>query len=174
MARGSSGAQVVTILTNAGSGASDSAVDIMMTDLGFKEGANLTDILYCGTYTVTSGGIITVGMSGGEPRVLYPTDLLSNSSLCSTGGERYSGNTTVTATTMTLTLQGNTTPTVMAFTATMPAQEAAVTQASASPTSKTAGAARNMGGPSQSKALAVMTAVVLASGLAGVLVGFVS
>jgi alpha-amylase len=76
--KGNDGSQVVTVLTNDGEDAK--AYDLALTGHGFN--ASVTEIFTCKEYTVGDDGVITLPMEAGEPKVLYPSDLLYGSKLC--------------------------------------------------------------------------------------------
>jgi alpha-amylase len=76
--KGNDGSQVVTVLTN--DGENGKAHDLALTGHGFN--ASVTEIFSCEEYTVGDDGVISLPMEAGEPKVLYPTDLLYGSGLC--------------------------------------------------------------------------------------------
>jgi len=127
--RGDKDRQVVTVLTNGGTNATDLKLALGMSETGFSSGTLLTDVLSCTNYTVDSTGSIALSMSAGLPLVLYPATSLQNSSLCGTGGLRFAeGHQTVTATTYTSTV--NAAATVMVSTATVPIATVSATTSS--------------------------------------------
>ncbi|KAA8648815.1 hypothetical protein EYZ11_004032 [Aspergillus tanneri] len=81
MRKGSDGSQVVTVLSNKGS--SGSSYTLSLGDTGYSSGQNVTEIYTCETLTVGSDGKVSVPMNNGLPRVLYPSEKLKGSSLCS-------------------------------------------------------------------------------------------
>lgn len=80
MRKGFDGSQTITVLTNAGAGAESSTLSL--PDTGFSSGAKLTEIITCESVTVDDSGNVPVPMSGGEPRILYPSSLVADSKLC--------------------------------------------------------------------------------------------
>ncbi|KAJ5772917.1 hypothetical protein N7457_007813 [Penicillium paradoxum] len=80
MRKGDDGSQTITVLTNAGSGGDSSTLSV--PDTGFKAGDKLTEVITCEAVTVDDSGNVPVPMAGGEPRILYPSDLLKDSKLC--------------------------------------------------------------------------------------------
>jgi alpha-amylase len=76
--KGNDGSQVVTVLTN--DGEKGKAYNLALTGHGFN--ASVTEIFSCKEYTVGDDGVISLPMEAGEPKVLYPTDLLYRSGLC--------------------------------------------------------------------------------------------
>lgn len=81
MRKGYDGGQTITVLSNLGAGGEDYSVSI--PDTGFASGANLTEVVSCTSVTAGESGVVSVPMSGGAPRILLPTSLLDNSTLCS-------------------------------------------------------------------------------------------
>ncbi|KAK1778845.1 alpha-amylase [Copromyces sp. CBS 386.78] len=82
MRKGSSGKQVVGVFTNVGA-SSSTTVTLSSSASGFSANQQITDIVSCDSFTTDSGGSITVTLSGGLPRILYPTAVLSGSEICS-------------------------------------------------------------------------------------------
>jgi len=80
MRKGPTGEQVITVLNNNGVTAAYFLLE--MTGHGFKPGTHLTEILTCASITVNATGFLNVPMQAGTPKLLYPTDLLHNSTLC--------------------------------------------------------------------------------------------
>lgn len=78
--KGNEDTQIVTVLTNDGSGAPKHDLDVGNT--GFAPDLSVTDIISCNKYTVGPSGVVTLKMASGEPQVLYPSDLLYGSRLC--------------------------------------------------------------------------------------------
>lgn len=76
--KGNDGSQVVTILTS--DGENGKAHDLALTGHGFN--ASVTEIFTCKELEVGNDGVVTLPMEAGEPKVLYPTDLLYGSGLC--------------------------------------------------------------------------------------------
>lgn len=84
MAKGPSGSQVITVLSNAGS--SGTSYTLTLTGTSFAAGASVTELYTCTRISVGSGGSIAVPMTSGLPRAVVPTTWLSGSSLCGGGG----------------------------------------------------------------------------------------
>ena len=80
MRKGANGSQVITVLTNNGENEDDWTLDL--ENHGFTSGTQVTDILTCTEMTVNSSGVLSIPMRSGLPKVIYPTQLLQNSSLC--------------------------------------------------------------------------------------------
>lgn len=76
--KGNDGSQVVTIVNS--DGENGEKYDLDLTNHGFN--ASVTEIFTCEQYEVGDDGVITIPMEAGEPRVLYPSDLLYGSGLC--------------------------------------------------------------------------------------------
>lgn len=76
--KGNDGSQVITVLTN--DGENGETHDLALTGHGFT--ASVTEIFTCKKLEVGDDGVIDLPMESGEPRVLYPTDLLYGSGLC--------------------------------------------------------------------------------------------
>lgn len=81
MRKGFNGTQTITVLSNLGE--SGSEYTLTLSDTGFEAGLAVTEIFTCSSITVDDSGDVAVPMSGGEPRILYPTSELSGSTLCS-------------------------------------------------------------------------------------------
>ncbi|KAL4909110.1 hypothetical protein BDW74DRAFT_77705 [Aspergillus multicolor] len=80
MRKGYDGSQVITVLTNAGSGAGSSTFYAQNT--GYTAGTQLIEIYTCQDITVSSNGEVPVPMQGGSPRVLYPRSKVVGSGIC--------------------------------------------------------------------------------------------
>lgn len=78
--KGKDATQIITVLTNDGSGAPQHDLDVPNT--GYAPETSVTDIISCTSYTVGPAGKVTLQTSHGEPQVLYPSDLLYGSNLC--------------------------------------------------------------------------------------------
>jgi alpha-amylase len=76
--KGNDGSQVITILTTDGD--SGEKRDFKLAGHGYN--ASVTEIFTCEEHTIGDDGIITIPMEAGEPKVLYPSDLLYGSGLC--------------------------------------------------------------------------------------------
>lgn len=81
MRKGFAGNQVVGVYSNLGSGGS-TTVTLTAADTGFTAGQALTDVMSCTSFTAGSSGDLSVTITGGLPRVFYPTSALSGSSIC--------------------------------------------------------------------------------------------
>lgn len=82
MRKGFTGNQVVSVYTNAGSSGSVTVtLDSGVT--GFIAGQALVDVMSCTSLTADSNGDLSVSLSQGLPRVIYPESALSGSSFCS-------------------------------------------------------------------------------------------
>ncbi|KUI56593.1 Alpha-amylase A type-3 [Cytospora mali] len=81
MRKGFAGNQVVGVYSNVGSSAS-TTVTLEAADTGFTASQALTDVLSCTSFTADSSGDLSVTISGGLPRVFYPTSALSGSGIC--------------------------------------------------------------------------------------------
>lgn len=79
--KGNAGSQVVGVYSNVGASGS-TTVTLTAANTGFTAGEALTDVMSCTGATADSGGGLSVTISGGVPRVFYPTAALSGSSLC--------------------------------------------------------------------------------------------
>lgn len=73
---------VVGVFTNAGSSSSVS-VTLASSATGFEANQALVDVMSCGSYTTDAGGGITLTLTDGLPRVLYPRARLSDGGICS-------------------------------------------------------------------------------------------
>lgn len=81
MRKGSAGLQIVGVYSNVGSSGS-TTVTLEAADTGFTASQALTDVMSCTSFTTDSSGDLSVSISGGVPRVFYPTSALSGSGLC--------------------------------------------------------------------------------------------
>lgn len=81
MRKGSAGKQVVSVYSNVGTSGS-TTVTLSSSETGFTAGQALTDVVSCTALTADSSGGISVTISGGVPRVLYPTAALSGAPIC--------------------------------------------------------------------------------------------
>lgn len=82
MRKAFNGNQVVTVLSNQGSGGHKYALTLNGNETGFTAGEDVVEVLSCTTMTVDSGGNLAVPMASGLPRVLYPAAQLSESGIC--------------------------------------------------------------------------------------------
>lgn len=78
--KGINGTQVITVLTN--DGEDGESYDLDLSNHGYAPDTSITEIMSCKEYTVDKNGMIALGMEAGEPRVLYPSDLMYGSGLC--------------------------------------------------------------------------------------------
>ncbi|KAK4503775.1 hypothetical protein PRZ48_004690 [Zasmidium cellare] len=76
---------MVTVVTNVGSTGANYTLDIPS---GYDANTGVTELLTCDTLTTSSNGTLTVPMSGGLPRVYYPTSSLSGSDVCSSSSKK--------------------------------------------------------------------------------------
>lgn len=106
MRKGSSGSQVITVLSNRGS--SGSSYTLTLSNTGYSSGATLMELYTCTAITAGSGGSLAVPMASGQPRALVPSSWISGSGLCGS---------TTTSTTLTTTTAGPT-PTTTCVSAT--------------------------------------------------------
>lgn len=81
MRKGSQGSQVITLLSNYGSGGSSYTFDL--SNHGYSSGSKLVELYTCSSLQVDSSGNIPVPMSSGLPRTLVPASWVSGSGLCS-------------------------------------------------------------------------------------------
>lgn len=95
--KGTTGAQMVGVFNNLGSGGSTYTLSLSGT--GYTSGQAVMEIFTCTQVTVDSSGNLAVPMAGGLPRVFYPVSALSGSGLCSTGTTSTSTTATSTSTT---------------------------------------------------------------------------
>lgn len=79
--KGNAGYQVVGVYSNVGASGS-TTVTLTSANTGFTAGQALTDVMSCTAFTADSSGGLTVTISGGVPRVFYPTAALSGYSSC--------------------------------------------------------------------------------------------
>ncbi|PWY87724.1 alpha-amylase [Aspergillus heteromorphus CBS 117.55] len=80
MRKGYNGTQTITVLSNLG--ASGRSYNLSLPGTGYSANQKLTELYTCTNVTVDADGSVPVPMASGLPRVLYPADKLSNSSLC--------------------------------------------------------------------------------------------
>lgn len=78
--KGINGTQVVTVLTN--DGEDGESYDLDLSNHGYAPDTSITEVLSCEEYTVNDDGVISLAMESGEPRVLYPSNLLYGSGMC--------------------------------------------------------------------------------------------
>ncbi|EGE86564.1 alpha-amylase A type-3 [Blastomyces dermatitidis ER-3] len=80
MRKGFDGKQIITVLSNLGSGGASYTLQLGGT--GYPAGMRVTDIYTCTTAVVGSNGQVPVSMAAGEPRILYPSERLVESGIC--------------------------------------------------------------------------------------------
>lgn len=80
MKKGSSGSQVITVLSNLG--ASGSSYTLTLSGSGYSSGIELIELYTCTSVKVDSSGDIAVPMASGLPRVFIPFSSVSGSGLC--------------------------------------------------------------------------------------------
>lgn len=80
MSKGHNGSQVITILTNTGS--MQSKYEAHIDGLDYAPGTQMTEILTCTPLLVNQTGTLSVPMSQGHPKIIYPTELMTGSGLC--------------------------------------------------------------------------------------------
>ncbi|EGP92563.1 unnamed protein product [Zymoseptoria tritici ST99CH_3D7] len=69
---------MLAVLTNSGSGAGNTTLSI---PAGYEDGVQVTELLTCTTAT-SSDGNLSVPMSGGAPRIYYPSVGIAGAGLC--------------------------------------------------------------------------------------------
>jgi len=136
MRKGYSGSQVITVVNNNGEDSGDFTLGL--PNHGFSAGAQVTEILTCTNLTVNKTGYINLPMDSGLPKVLYPTKLMYNSSLCDFPEEASVSESTTISQAITTTIHGHKTVIHTATISPVTTSSAAV-ESSAS----TAGAALN-------------------------------
>ncbi|KXX79767.1 Alpha-amylase A type-1/2 [Madurella mycetomatis] len=72
---------VVGVFTNVGSSSSVS-VTLASSATGFEANQHLVDVMSCSSYTADAGGSITLTLTDGLPRVLYPRARLTDGGIC--------------------------------------------------------------------------------------------
>ncbi|RAL07534.1 alpha-amylase [Aspergillus homomorphus CBS 101889] len=77
--KGREGRQVVIVLSTQGS--TSGAYSLRMTN-GYQPSVVVVDVLTCRSYTVSDIGELDIAMDKGEPRVLYPMEMMEGSGLC--------------------------------------------------------------------------------------------
>ncbi|KAJ5588004.1 uncharacterized protein N7459_003769 [Penicillium hispanicum] len=80
MKKGSSGSQVITVLSNYGS--SGSSHTLSLSGSGYSSGTELMEVYTCTPVTVDSSGDIAVSMASGLPRVFMLASSVRTSGLC--------------------------------------------------------------------------------------------
>lgn len=101
MKKGSSGSQVITVLSNRGS--SGSSYTLTLSGSGYTSGTKLMEMYTCTAVTVDSSGNIAVPMTSGLPRVYMLASLACSicNSACSTTTTTTTASTTLKTTTST-------------------------------------------------------------------------
>lgn len=97
MRKGSSGSQVITVLSNSGS--NGGSYTLNLNNHGYSSGAQLVEVYTCASVQVDSNGNMPVPMASGLPRVLVPGSWVTGSGLCGTSSGTPSGATTLITTT---------------------------------------------------------------------------
>lgn len=97
MKKGSSGSQVITVLSNDGS--SGSSYTLTLSGSGYSSGTELMEMYSCTSVTVDSNGNIPIPMASGLPRVLMLASALTGSGLCSTSTSTATATSTTTSAT---------------------------------------------------------------------------
>ena len=82
MRKGSTGYQIISVFTNAGSSAGSSTLTLTSSETGFTASQALVEVTTCTSYTTDSSGNLKIAMSGGLPRIFYPTAQLTGSGIC--------------------------------------------------------------------------------------------
>jgi alpha-amylase len=115
MRKGYAGYQVVGVYTNVGSSGSKS-VTLTTSMTGFTASMSVIDIVGCTAYTADSSGSLSLTLTNGLPKVLYPTARLSGSGICPdlTGGSTTSTSTGYPTTTLTTSTRTSTSCTATA------------------------------------------------------------
>lgn len=81
--KGAAGSQTVGVFTNKGASSSAYTLTLNSANTGFTANQAVIEVLSCTAYTADSSGNVVITMSGGLPRVLYPSANLSGSGICS-------------------------------------------------------------------------------------------
>ncbi|OQE16168.1 hypothetical protein PENSTE_c025G06334 [Penicillium steckii] len=98
MKKGSSGSQVITVLSNYGS--SGSSYTLTLGSSGYSSGTELMEMYTCTTATVDSSGNIPVPMVSGLPRVLMLASVAKSSGPCASSGSPTTSTASSSSTTM--------------------------------------------------------------------------
>lgn len=80
--KGVEGRQLVMVLSTQGMDSGKYELDM---PIGYQPGFVVTDVLNCANYSVNDMGLLKVSMDKGEPRVLFPADMMEGSGLCGYG-----------------------------------------------------------------------------------------
>ncbi|OBT65738.1 hypothetical protein VE03_03348 [Pseudogymnoascus sp. 23342-1-I1] len=81
--KGNAGLQTVGVFTNKGASSSAYTLTLSSANTGFTANQAVVEVISCTAYTADSSGNVVIAMSGGLPRVLYPSANLSGSGICS-------------------------------------------------------------------------------------------
>ncbi|OBT91754.1 hypothetical protein VE01_10231 [Pseudogymnoascus verrucosus] len=140
--KGAAGSQTVGVFTNKGASSSAYTLTLNFANTGFTANQAVIEVLSCPAYTADSSGNVVITMSGGLPRVLYPSANLSGSGICSALIVSSTSATVSTtfSTVATATTSGRTSTTVPTTSTTVPTTSTTVptTSTTASTTSTTA------------------------------------
>lgn len=82
MRKGFDNYQIISVFTNQGAGASSYTLTLPSTDTGFTASQAVVEIGGCTTTSTDSSGNLAVAMSGGVPKIYYPTAQLTGSGIC--------------------------------------------------------------------------------------------
>ncbi|KAH9828346.1 Alpha-amylase domain [Teratosphaeria destructans] len=129
MRKGST-AQVISVWTNSGASGTSYSITLTSSETGFSAGQSVTELLTCTTSTTDSNGRLTVTISGGLPKIFYPSSALSGSAPCST-----SSIATTSASTIPTTLVTTSTPKSSASTTTSTCSQTTTVSSSSTSTS---------------------------------------
>lgn len=77
--KGIDGRETIMVLSTQGTGSGEYTLTMPVS---FLAGTVAIDILDCRNYTVNQRGELSVDMNKGEPRVLFPMDMMEGSGLC--------------------------------------------------------------------------------------------
>ncbi|KAI9645162.1 hypothetical protein NHQ30_005896 [Ciborinia camelliae] len=77
--KGTNGAHIVSVLSNQGS--KGGAYTLSIPNAA-DPGTKMTEVVTCKTYTVDSGGKVSVSLDKGAPRALFPSSKLKGTGLC--------------------------------------------------------------------------------------------
>ncbi|KAJ5212774.1 uncharacterized protein N7498_004420 [Penicillium cinerascens] len=97
MKKGSSGSQVITVLSNYGS--SGSSYTLTLSGSGYSSGTELMEMYTCTSVTVDSSGNIAVPMASGLPRVFMLASSATGSGSCASGSTTTTASTIITTAT---------------------------------------------------------------------------
>ena len=81
MRKGFDGNQVIGAFTNRG--ANGASYTLTLSETGYTVGEKIVEMLTCAISTIDGNGNLSVPMSGGLPRIYYPTAQLTGSGICS-------------------------------------------------------------------------------------------